>query len=200
MFVWIFYGCIRVKRWVVNSMEMDELLDAMLEPEPVATDSTSQVVSPPAHRDRLGALAAGGQSKQYLGKALSADEIDSLNDDQVEKLYTRYEARLGAAMTKTLGQAALQLYTRIAGMFLPIPADHQPKLIADLETDPFVGHALSSASCELYHRYGMFLAPLTTALTTAKYCQFGDKCPVNNNDGTDEGATSDSSVTRQSDG
>ena len=100
-------------------------------------------------------------------------------------------------MTKTLGQAALQLYTRIAGMFLPIPADRQPKLIADLETDPFVGHALSSASCELYHRYGMFLAPLTTALTTAKYCQFGDKCPVNNNDGTDEGATSD---TRQSDG
>ena len=44
-------------------------------------------------------------------------------------------------------------------MFLPIPAENQPGLIADLEGDPFVGQALSSATCELYHRYDMFLAP-----------------------------------------
>ena len=66
-------------------------------------------------------------------------------------------------MTKTLGSAALQLYAGVAAMFLPI--ENQPGLIADLESDPFVRHALSSATCELYHRYSMFLAPLTTALT-----------------------------------
>ena len=38
-------------------------------------------------------------------------------------------------------------------MFLPIPAENQPGLFADLEGDPFVGHALSSATCQLYHRY-----------------------------------------------
>ena len=63
-------------------------------------------------------------------------------------------------------------------MFLPIQVENQPGLIADLEGDPFVGHALSSATCELYHRYGMFLAPLTTALTTIKHCQFGHRCPA----------------------
>ena len=62
-------------------------------------------------------------------------------------------------MTKTLGSAALQLYAGLAAMFLPIA--NQPGLIADLESDPFVGHALSSAISELYHRYGMYLAPLT---------------------------------------
>ena len=61
------------------------------------------------------------------------------------------------------------------GWFLPIPAENQPGLIADLEADPFVGHALSSATCELYHRYGMFLAPLTAALTIIEYCQFGHR-------------------------
>ena len=54
------------------------------------------------------------------------------------------------------------------------------------ESDPFVGHALSCATCELYHRYGMFLAPLTAALTTLKHCQFGYCCPVRVHDGGDE--------------
>ena len=52
-------------------------------------------------------------------------------------------------MTKTLGSAALQLYAGVASMFLPIPVEDQPGLIEDLEGDPFVGHALSTAVCEL---------------------------------------------------
>ena len=80
-------------------------------------------------------------------------------------------------------------------MFLPIPAENQPGIIADLKGDPFVGHALSSATCELYHRYGMFLAPLTAALTTIKHCQFGHRCPAVINDGNqaDGGEPADSS-------
>ena len=138
------------------------------------------------HRERLAAIAAGGQAGQYglmiRGKTFTADQIDTLDDTEIE-LYTRYEARLGR-MTKTLGSAVLQLYAGVAAMFLPI--ENQPGLIADLESDPFVGHALSSATCELYHRYGMFLAPLTAALTTLKHCQFGHCCPVTVHDGGDE--------------
>ena len=86
-------------------------------------------------------------------------------------------------MTKTLGSAALQLNVGVVPMFLSIPAENKPGLIADLQGDPFVGHALSSATSELYHRYGMFLAPLTSTLTTIKHCQFGDRCPAVINDG-----------------
>ena len=56
-------------------------------------------------------------------------------------------------MTKTLGQAALQLCAGAASKLLPIPPENQPALVADLGTDPFVGHALSGAVCELYHCY-----------------------------------------------
>ena len=73
-------------------------------------------------------------------------------------------------------------------MFLPI--ENQPGLIADLESDPFVGHALCSATCEIYHRYGMFLAPLTAALTTLKHCQFGHCCSVGVHNGGDEAGES----------
>ena len=139
------------------------------------------------YRESLASVAAGGQAGRYgllvRGKALTASHIEELDDSEIERLYARYEARLGAAMTKILGSSALQLYAGVVSMFLPIPAENQPGLIADLEGAPFVGHALSSSTCELYHRYGIFLAPLTTALTTIEHCQFGLRCPAVINDG-----------------
>ena len=125
------------------------------------------------HRERLAALCAGGRARQYLGKALSVDQVDNMEEEEVEKLYGRYEARLGAAMTKTLGAAALQLYTSVASMLLPIPPEEQPELLSELESDPFFEHAVSSATCEMYHRFGMYLAPVTAALTTLRHCRFG---------------------------
>ena len=138
------------------------------------------------YREKLASVAAGGQAGRYgllaHGKALTASHIEELDSSEIERLYARYEARLGAAMTKTLGSAALQLYAGVVSTFLQIPAENQPGLIADLEGDPFVRHALSSATCELYHRYGMFLAPLMAALTTIEHCQYGHRCPAVIND------------------
>ena len=95
----------------------------------------------------------GGRAGRYgllaHGKALTASHIEELDDSETESLYARYEARLGAAMTKTLGSAALQLYAGVECLFLPITAENQPGLIADLERDPFVAHALSSATCAI---------------------------------------------------
>ena len=199
----------RARRLVIGEMDCDELVDVLMsvaDPQGQRQGAGLAEGAPPAaapaatpdapqedervqkHRERLAAIAAGGQAGQYglvvRGKAFTADQIDALDNSKIEKLYARYEARLGAAMTKTLGSAALQLYAGIAAMFLPI--ENQRMLIADLEGDPFVGHALSSAICELYHRYGMFLAPLTAALISLKYCQFGHCCPVRVHDEGDE--------------
>ena len=186
-----------------NKTDCDELIDELLSAQsaddrvPLAcsrasagTAATSDVQCQDVcaqalrkHHEMLAALVGGGQAKQYLGKTFTVDQIDALDDAEIVKLYARYEARLGAAMTKTLGSAALQLYAGVASMFFPI--ENQPALVADLEADPFVGHALSSATCELYHRYGMFLAPLTAM----KHCQFAHQCPqtINDEEPTDGG-------------
>jgi len=120
--------------------------------EDTGTTDMKMTRSVTQHRERLAALAAGGRARQYLGKALSVDMVDSMGEEEVERLYSRYEGRLGAAMTKTLGAAGLQLYISVASSLLPIPREEQPKLLAELESDPFVEHAVSSATCELYHR------------------------------------------------
>ena len=208
-----------IRRRLVN-MEMDAIIDDFLEADSGAVakhDTTSRQYQRRAgpetcpccsvggedtgttdtkyqqHRERLAALAAGGRAQQYLGKALSVDQVDNMEDEEVEKLYGRYEARLGAAMTKTLGAAALQLYTSVASMFLPIPPEEQPELLSELESDPFVEHAVSSATCELYHRFGMYLAPLTAELTTLRHCRFGHGACIDDTDVTSQdGGRSDS--------
>ena len=50
--------------------------------------------------------------------------------------------------------------------------ENPPKLLEDLKEDPFINHALTSVYCELYYKYGMYLAPFTAMLTTAKHINF----------------------------
>ena len=163
-------------------IRMDEYVDALLLSEDATTLAQEQTHGVPPEkkqglehkRERLAALAIGGQARQYLGRSLTADSIDAMAQEDIERLYTRYEARLGAMMTKTLGQAAIQLYASVVGSVLPIPPQNQSLLAKELEEDPFIGHAVSSAACGLYHHFGSYLAPLTAMLTTAKHCRFGE--------------------------
>ena len=168
---------------------MDDLIDGLLAEETAAgaddgVEPTQPDSASAAQRERLATIAAGGQARQYLGKEWTMEEIDSLGDDEVGRLYGSYEARLGAAMTKTLGRATLQLYTATASMFLPIPPENRQPLMAELESDPFIEHALNRTACEVYYRYGKILAPITAAVTTVKYCRFeGHQCPRRIEDG-----------------
>ena len=127
-------------------------------------------------RERLSAIIAGGGSKQYLGKELQMSDIDEMSSEQINKLYCRYEARLGASMTKTLGNSFINLY--VIGVGKCFHLFDPPKLMQDLEEDPFVNHALTSVCCELYYKYGMYLAPFTALLTTAKHIDFSKNIDI----------------------
>ena len=82
------------------------------------------------YRERLASVAAGGQAGRYWllahGKALTASHIEELDDSEIERLYVRYEARLGAAMTKTLGSAALQLYAGVVSFYVSLDPGRKP--------------------------------------------------------------------------
>jgi hypothetical protein len=147
---------------------MDELLDNLIQEEAPATSEASETPADVTeYRDRLAAIAAGGQAKEYLGRALTVEQIDAMESAEIQKLYARYQGKLGAVMSKTLGESLIQLYSLTVSQWLPI--DSMAGLNADLQSDPFVGHALTGLCCTLYHKYGMFLAPLTAALATARH-------------------------------
>ena len=144
--------------------DTDDTIDRLL--GETTTDETTSVevveavpIEQQYKRERLVALAAGGQTDLYLGKTYSIDQIESFQELTITELYARYEACLGSVMTKTLELAAIA-----ASHFLPVPEENRPKLVSDLEADFFVDHLLNYCMSELYHKYVMFLAPFTAAL------------------------------------
>ena len=142
------YLKIKNKLYKMNAEELLQDIDLQAKTESDVEDDKQET-----KRERLSAIVAGGGSKQYLGKDLQMSDIDTMTPEQINKLYCRYEARLGASMTKTLGNSFINLY--VMGVSKYFNVVNPPKLIQDLEEDPFINHALTSTCCELYYRYIM---------------------------------------------
>ena len=108
--------------------------------------------------------------------------------EELDKLYCSYEARLGAS--KTLGNSFINLYVMAVSRYFNVT--NPPKLIEHLEEDPFINHALTSVCCKLYYKYGMYLAPFTAMLTTARHIDFNKNIVDNKNGKSESGEPGES--------
>ena len=106
-------------------------------------------------------------SKLYLGKVYTEDQLAKLNEEEVEKLFNNYEAKLSGQMVKSLGRSIINMYSMGACSVLGIT--NQEALSEDLENDPFLNSALQRFTCELYYRFGSFLAPLSVGIITSRH-------------------------------
>ena len=59
------------------------------------------------------------------------------------------------------------MYSMVACAALGI--NNQDALSEDLENDPFLNSALQRFTCELYYRFGSFLAPLSVEIITSRH-------------------------------
>ena len=85
----------------------------------------------------------------------------------MDKLFNNYEAQLSGQMVKSLGRSIINMYSMGACAALGI--SNQDVLIEDLENDPFLNSALQRFTCELYYRFGSFLAPLSVGIITSRH-------------------------------
>ena len=108
-----------------------------------------------------------GNSKLYLGKVYTEEKIKELNEEEVEKLFNNYEAKLSGQMVKSLGKSIINMYSMGACSALGIT--NQEALSEDLENDPFLNSALQRFTCELYNRFGSFLVPLSVGKITSRH-------------------------------
>ena len=70
-------------------------------------------------------------------------------------------------MIKSLRHSIINMYSMGACAALGI--SNQDALSEDLESDPFLNSALQRFTCELYHRFCSFLAPLSVGLITSRH-------------------------------
>ena len=108
-----------------------------------------------------------GNSKLYLGKFYTEEQLKKLSEEEVEKLFNKYEAKLSGQMVKSLGKLIINMYSMGACAALGI--SDQDALSEDLENDPFINSTLQRFTCKLYYRFGSFLAPLSIGIITSRH-------------------------------
>ena len=95
------------------------------------------------------------------------NSFSKLSEEEVEKRFNNYKAKLLGQMVKSLGKSIINMYSMGACAALGIT--NQDALSEDLENDPFLNSALQRFTCELYYRYGSFLATLSIGIITSRH-------------------------------
>lgn len=155
---------------------------SLLKMAETAIDNLISFQGPPSDdgkRQKLLECVLTGNSKIYLGKMYTDEQIQKLKDDEVNKLFSIYEAKLSGQMVKSLGQSIIHMYSMGACVVLGIKS--QNELRNDLENDPFLNSALQRFTCDLYYRFGSFLSPISVGLITGRHYIAGRNLNANNN-------------------
>ena len=118
-------------------------------------------------REGLVACALSGNSKQYLRKEYTEQQINEMDSYNIDILSKRYESVLSAQMTKSFGKSAINLYSNVACSVLGV--GNQQDLSDDLECDPFLNTAMQRFTCDLYYHFGAFLSPVSVGIITGKH-------------------------------
>ena len=148
-------------------------------------------------RERPVACVLSGNSKMYLGKEYTEQQINEIDCTNVNTLLNRYESVLSAQMTKSLGKGIINLYSNIACSVLGI--GNQQELSTDLESDPFLNTALQRFTSDLYYRFGALLAPVSVGMITGKHYAKNSVTKLNDrsNNGTCDPATRNRNQTEE---
>ena len=157
VFALILYLYIRIKKYF-PILKMAEELIGNLGYETPQSDTK---------RQKLLECVLTGNSKLYLGKVYTEEQLAKLSEEEVEKLFNNYEAKLSGQMVKSLGKSIINMYSMGACSSLGI--SNQEALSEDLENDPFLNSALQRFTCELCYRFGSFLAPLSVRIITSRH-------------------------------
>ena len=120
-----------------------------------------------AKKQKLLECVLTGNSKSYLGKVYTEEQINKLDGEQINKLFALYEAKLSGQMVKSLGRSIINMYSMEACAVLGI--SNGDALSNDLENDPFLNSALQRFTCDLYYRFGSFPAPVSAGLITSRH-------------------------------
>ena len=156
IFASIFYLYIRIKKYFPILKTAEELIGNLGYGAPQSDTKHQKLLECVLTRN----------SKLYLGKVYTEEQLAKLNEG-VGKLFNNYEAKLSGQMVKSLGHTIINMCSMGACSVLGIT--NQDALSEDLGNDPFLNSALQRFTCELYCRFGLFLAPLSVGIITSRH-------------------------------
>ena len=100
-------------------------VEYLLKDIPLDSQDERQDVQHDSKRERLSAIVAGGGL--YLGHELQLSDKVGMTSHKIDKLYYRYESRLGADITKTLGNLVINLYVVFVSKYFNVINEQMQK-------------------------------------------------------------------------
>ena len=110
-----------------------------------------------------------------------------MDGSNINILSNRNESVSSAQITKSLGKSVINLYSNVACSVLGI--GNQQSLSDDLECDPFLNTAMQRFICDLYYRFGAFLASVSVGTVKHYAKNSGPKLNDRSDNGNCESAT-----------
>ena len=129
LFALIFYLYIRMKRYLPLLKMAEDIFSGYDE---VAQSDTK-------HQKLLECVLTRNR-KLYLGKVYTEEQLKKLSEEEVEKLFNNYEAKLSGQMVKSLGKSIINMY--LMGACAALGISNQDTLSEDLENDLSLNSAL----------------------------------------------------------
>ena len=139
IFVSILYLYIRIKKYFPILKMAEELIGNLGYETPQSDTKRQQLLE----------CVLTGNSKLCLGKVYTEEQLAKLSEEEVEKLFNNYEAKLLGQMVKSLGKSIINMYS--------------------MGACSAVNSAFQRFTCELYYRFGSFLAPLSVGIITSRH-------------------------------
>ena len=93
-----FYMYIRIKKYFPLLKMAEEIF------------SSYDVQSDTKHQKLLECILTGN-SKLYLGKVYTEEQLKKLSEEEAEKLFNNYKAKLSGQMVKSLGKSIINMYS-----------------------------------------------------------------------------------------
>ena len=98
IFASIFYLYIQIKKYFPILKMAEELIGNLCYETPQSDTK----------RQKLLKCVLTGNSKLYLGKVYTEEQLAKLSEEEVEKLFNNYEAKLSGQMVKSLGKSIIK--------------------------------------------------------------------------------------------
>ena len=108
IFALILYLYIRIKKYFPILKIAEELISSLGYETPQSDTKCQKLLE----------SILTGNSKLYLGKVYTEEQLAKLNKEEVENLFNNYEAKLSGQMVKCLGKSIINMY--YGGLFSTI--------------------------------------------------------------------------------
>ena len=118
-------------------------------------------------KEQLNILVSSGRCKELTGKELTHEQVNKLSEEDVKKLYKRYETALASKTTDAVADSAIKLATKLLGLALPI--DDLERLQKDISDDYVIAQELKITCGWLSMKCGKLMAVASMALHVAQH-------------------------------